>query len=372
MIKPFFLDLSSQEIVDIQSKVGEILKSGQLILGKYTEKFEQEFAKYIGSEYAVSLNSGTSALEVLLMLHNAQGKAIAVQTNTNFASVAAIIKSGGTPIFMDMDKNYFCPSLEILRKTVDKNPHIKGVVWVHIGGIITPDFIKVVEYCKNRSIFLIEDCAHAHGSQYKGTKAGNFANGGAFSFFPTKVMTTMEGGMVTTNDFNIASSIKSYRNQGKRDGEYGGLHYDLGNSWRMNEISAYIGIIQLSKLDEMIIRRQNATDKIIQTLNDFNINYCDTSHMDKASNYKFIIRLDANCDINFIKEEFKNNGIILGGGVYDVPCHLHPVFKNITVKDVLPNSEEYCPNHICLPITSGTTPDDIIQMIDSIKSIIIN
>jgi len=211
MIKPFYLDLTESEIEDIKEKLGEILRNGTLILGKYTEEFEREFADYVGTKYAVALNTCTSALEVLLTIKGAKGKKIAVPTNTNFATVEAIIKSGGIPVYMDMTSEYFVPSLDILKYTFNKYKDIRGVAWVHIGGVIPPDFFEIVEYCRRRSVFLIEDCAHAHGSQYKGIKAGNFADGGAFSFFPTKVMTTMEGGMITTNSEEVALSLRDIK-----------------------------------------------------------------------------------------------------------------------------------------------------------------
>ncbi len=239
-LKPFFLDLSEDEITTIQAEMGEILRSGQLILGKHTEAFEAEFAKYVGCKYAVALNTATSALEILCVLKGVKGKKVAVPSNTNFASVAAIIRAGGIPIFMEMTPDYFAPNLEILKYTVERY-QVDGVMWVHIGGIIVPDFIDVVEYCRSHEIFLIEDAAHAHGSWFKGKSAGTFADGGAFSFFPTKVMTTIEGGIITTNSEFDAQLARSYRNQGKRHSAYGGLHYDLGSSWRISEIGAFMG-----------------------------------------------------------------------------------------------------------------------------------
>ena len=119
------------------------MRSGTLILGPYTREFEEAFAKYIGVTHAVAVKTGTSALEVLLAAHDAEGKRVA--SNTNFASVAAIVRTGGEPVFMDMTQEYF-------------------VMWVHIGGIIAPDFPKIVDYCRSKKLFLIEDAAHAHAA----------------------------------------------------------------------------------------------------------------------------------------------------------------------------------------------------------------
>ncbi len=372
MIKPFYLDLSEQEIELIQAELGNILRSGQLILAKHTETFENEFARYVGTQYAVSLNSCTSGLQALLMLKGAKHRKVAVPTNTNFASVAAILREGGIPIFMDMNPNYFVPDLEILQYTHEKHPDIIGVVWVHIGGIITPDFFEIAEYCRTNNLFLIEDAAHAHGSMLNNVKAGNFGDGGVFSFFPTKVMTTIEGGIVTTNSLEEAELIRSIRNQGKRKGNYGGLHYDLGNSWRMSEIEAYIGLIQLAKLDQMIAHRAMAVNNIIPILEKLNIDYCSIKHMTQASLYKFIIKFKNGCTASEIKTKFSEENIILGGAVYNVPCHKQPVFENLSFEPAdLFISDKYCPQHICLPIHSGTTDEDIDSLILAVKKHII-
>lgn len=370
-IKPFYLDLSEEEIQDIQNAFGGILRSGQLILAKYTEQFEREFAAYVGCQYAVTMNTATSVLEVLCTLKGTRGKKVAVASNTNFASVAAIIRAGGQPVFMDMTEEHFVPNLDILRHTVEKHG-VDGVMWVHIGGIIAPDFFEVVEYCKKNGLFLIEDAAHAHGSKMGGVSAGNFADGGAFSFFPTKVMTTMEGGMLTTNSKEEADLAKSFRNQGKRHAAYGGLHYDLGNSWRISEIGAYLGLVQLAKLDQMVAVRNHAANLVTATLNEIGALYCDTSHMDQASQYKFIIRLPAHLSIDAVKKQLETRGIFCGGGVYEVPCHMQPVFSDIAyAKAELAVTENWCPRHICPPITSGTTDEDVSRINEALKEVLI-
>lgn len=368
MISPFNLNLTDSEISGLQQNLGDILRSGMLILGPHTKRFEAEYAEYVGTNHAVAVNSGTSALEILLTAADTKGKHVAVASNTNFASVAAIIRAGGEPVFMDMTAEYFVPDLDILKFTVDKYA-VDGVLWVHIGGIINPDFLDVVEYCRQNSLFLIEDAAHAHGSALGGIKAGAFADGGAFSFFPTKVMTTMEGGMVTTDDADVAALARSLRNQGKRGGDYGGLHSDLGSSWRISEISACMGLVLLSKLDAMISHRADAVAQICPTLDELGnlgVTYCRTDHMDQASNYKFIVKLPEAMEVEkvrVIKAALREIGVECGGGVYDVPCHLQPIFQDIPRStEELAITEALCPRQICPPITSGTTADDIATM----------
>ena len=362
MISPFYLDLDDSEVSFLEKKFGEILKGGTLILGPYTKQFEAEFAEYISVEHAVALNTATSALEVLMSAYGARGRRVAVPSNTNFASVAAIIRAGGQPVYMDMTKEAFAPDLDRLKFAHEKyNP--AGVMWVHIGGIIAPDFEDVVEYCRKHKLFLVEDAAHAHGSQMNGTKAGAFGDAGAFSFFPTKVMTTIEGGMITTNNADVAAFARSMRNQGKRVGDYGGLHHDLGNSWRMSEISACMGSLQLAKLDGMVGHRMRRASEVARHLDGLGVGYCSTIHMDQASTYKFIVHLKGGLDQDKVKSDMKELGVICGGGVYELPCHLQPVFGDIPFNaEELVVTEEWCPRHICPPITSGTTQEEIEEI----------
>ncbi|WKW51473.1 DegT/DnrJ/EryC1/StrS family aminotransferase [Rhodomicrobium lacus] len=357
-IKPFFLDLDDSEIGGIQAEMGNILRSGQLILSKHTEAFEAEFASYVGTRHAVTYNTATSALEVLCVLKGARGKRVAVPSNTNFASVEVIVRAGGQPVFMDMTPEFYAPNLDLLKYTVEKHG-VSGVMWVHIGGIITPDFAEIAAYCRSRNLFLIEDCAHAHGSFLGGKSAGSFGDGGAFSFFPTKVMTTMEGGMIVTDSKEDADLARSFRNQGKRHAAYGGLHYDHGNSWRISEIAAYMGLVQLAKLDRMVKTRTDAARIVSNRLRQIGVDFCETSHMDQASTYKLIVRLPDGVSADAVKKKLAERGVICGGGVYEVPCHLQPVFADIPCDRAdLKATEIWCPRQICPPITSGTTPAD--------------
>jgi perosamine synthetase len=358
-LKPFFLDLTDAEIAGLQEELGDIFRRGELILGRNTEAFEAEFARYTGAAHAISMNTATSALEVLMVLNGAKGKKVAIQANTNFASAASIVHAGGTPVFIDMTADYFCPNLDIL-KAAHARHGFEGVMWVHSGGIIVPDFAEVAAWCRETGIFLVEDAAHAHGSVLGGKHAGTIADGGgAYSFFATKVMTTMEGGMLVTNNQDHADLAKSFRNQGKRHAAFGGLHYDMGSSWRISEIAAKMGSVQLAKLDKMVATRQAAVDIIAARLDQIGVKYCKTDHMDSASQYKFIIIIEPPHDPKAVKEKLAAQQIFCGGGVYEVPLHEQPVFQPYDFDPAeLAVTSRYCPLQICPPITSGTTVED--------------
>lgn len=360
MIKPFYFDITDAEIERFLAETEQILRSGTLILGKHTSEFEQAFAEYVGTRHAVAVNSGSSGLEILLRLKKAGETTVLVPTNTNFATVAAVLRVGGQVQYLDMDEQTFAPSLAMVQEAVKKGSShpdapISGVLWVHIGGVISPEFPQVVEYCHQQGLFVLEDTAHAHGSQIKGIQAGNLADGAAFSFFPTKVMTTFEGGMLTLNDDEEDYIARSLRNQGKRGMDFGGLHTDFGNSTRITEVGALLGQIQLEKLPKMLQKRQQAYEKITAPLRETGISFVSTNHMDIASHYKLIVHLPEGKTAQAVKAALAEEGIFLGGTVYEIPCHQQPVFQGICAGQHFLRAEHWCPNHICPPLTSGMT-----------------
>ncbi len=369
-VTPFYFDLTKIERNNLLNNFSKILKSSKLILGSETLKFEKKFAIEVGTKYAVAVNSGTTALQILLMLNiKKKNTLVAVPTNTNFATVAAILYSGGIPFYLDMDERYFAPKFEDIVKFYKKYK-FKGVVWVHIGGIISPDFLKVKNFCNKKKIFLIEDCAHAHGSSIKGINAGSKSSGGAFSFFPTKVMTTMEGGMITTNSKFFFKRAISLRNQGKREGNFGGLHHDLGNSWRISEVAASLGLIQLKKLSKMINKRKKIFNIYSKIFKKENIQFCKIDHMDRCSNYKMIVFAKSIGHKKILKKKLLEKGIICGGEVYEIPCHKQPVFKKLAKKThTLKKSEYYCSIHFCPPLTSGMSTKEAQYCAETIAKV---
>lgn len=362
-IKPFYFDMTEADIAAYAEGSAKIMRSATLILGEQTTQFEKAFAEYIGVKHAISCNSGSTALEFLLRIKNVEGKAVLVPTNTNFATVAAIIRAGGEAVYLDMDKQTFAPSLAMVRETItrhqasSKKP-VAGVMWVHIGGVVSPEFPRVVAECRTQGLFVLEDSAHAHGSKLKGVMSGNLADGAAFSFFPTKVMTTCEGGMITTNSDEEDYLARSFRNQGKRGMNYGNLHHDFGNSARITEPGALLGLIQLKKLPQMLARRQACYAIIAKALDKAGLSYVSTTHMDAASQYKLIVHVPEGRTTEDLKKRLNEVGVICGGGVYDLPCHKQPVFEGVCAGQAYPGAERWCPNHLCPPLTSGMTDDD--------------
>ncbi len=362
-IKPFYFDMTEADIAAYAEGSVKIMRSATLILGEQTTQFERAFAAYVGVKHAISCNSGSTALEFLLRIKKVEGKAVLVPTNTNFATVAAVVRAGGEAVYVDMDKATFAPSLALVQETLARHraagrKPVAGVMWVHIGGVISPEFPQVVAECRRQGLFVLEDSAHAHGSKLGGVMSGNLADGAAFSFFPTKVMTTCEGGMITTNSDEEDYLARSFRNQGKRGMNYGNLHHDFGNSARITEPGALLGLIQLKKLPQMLARRQACYAIIAKALDRAGLSYVSASHMDAASQYKLIVHVPEGRQTDDLKKRLNDDGVICGGGVYDLPCHRQPVFEGICAGQHYPGAERWCPNHLCPPLTSGMTDDD--------------
>jgi len=196
----------------IAGRIEEILESGQLTLGPYGRAFEEGFAKLCGVEHAVAVNSGTAALEISLRALGVEGRDVLVPANTFFATVAAVVHAGGRPVLTDTDPETFGTAPEEIERRL--TPDSVGFVVVHIGGVVTPRMPELQELARRKGLFLVEDAAHAHGSSFDGTAAGAFGAAAAFSFYPTKVMTAAEGGMITTNDARVAEEARIYRDQG--------------------------------------------------------------------------------------------------------------------------------------------------------------
>ena len=364
-VKPFKLELKEDEIKYILKNVDKVLRGGWLTLGKYSQKFEENFASIIGTKYAVAVNSGTSALEIILRILDVKNEKVLIPVNSNFATAIAALNAGAQPVFYD---NGLYPDFRNIEEKAKQHP--KAIIVVHIGGYVTEELVKISEHCRNNGIFLIEDASHSHGTALSGKKTGSFGIAGAFSFFPTKPITTCEGGVITTDDKSIFSLGKEYRDQGKRSSD--GLHIHHGNSWRMSELHAIVGLAQLNSLvKENILRTKiiGAYQKLLADCPAVSFPILSASH--RPSGYKCIAYLKTAKVKKALKEYLTKKNIHLAQGVYDRPLHKHPFFFEI-VNGKFPMAEDFSKRHICLPIWDSITPNEIESVVFAIKSFFSN
>lgn len=238
--------------------------------GQECREFEKEFAQFSGTQYAVALANGTVALDVALKaLGIGAGDDVIVTSRTFLASASSIVTAGANPIFADVELD----SQNISRRTIEAvlTPNTKAIICVHLAGWMC-DMDPIMQLAEEKGLYVIEDCAQAHGAMYKGKSAGSIGHIGAWSFCQDKIMTTGgEGGMVTTNNENLWKKMWSYKDHGKNfDSIYNKqhppgfrwLHDSFGTNWRMMEMQAVIGRIQLKKMSEWTAQRNANMEKI--------------------------------------------------------------------------------------------------------------
>jgi len=226
--------------------------------GQETREFEREFATWAGTDYAVALTNGTVALDLALVaLGIGKGDEVIVTSRTFLASVSSIVNSGATPVFADVDRD----SQNVTAQSIEAvlTPHTRALICVHLAGWPC-DMDPIMQLAAQHDLKVIEDCAQAHGAYYKGRPVGSIGHIGAWSFCQDKIMTTGgEGGMVTTNDRELWSRMWAYKDHGKsweavyersHAPGFRWLHESFGTNWRMMEVQAAIGRIQLRRMQE--------------------------------------------------------------------------------------------------------------------------
>lgn len=365
-IPPLKVLFSKEDRREILRRIDEALATGFVVMGKNVEEFEREFAKYCGTKYAVAVSSGSSALEIVMRILDVKNKEVLIPTNTFFSTAAAALFAGGRVRLVDVSPESFSLDLKNIKKRITKNT--AGVIIVHIGGIIIPEIEEIRHWCSEKGLWLIEDCAHAHGSEYNNKKAGRFGLGGCYSFFSTKVITTGEGGMVVTDEKDLAQKIKLFRNHGKPE-PWVSRHTDLGSNWRMTEFSAAVGLIHLKSLDKFIAWRKKTANLYTKLLAEVQ-EAKPVLPVGESSWYKYIVLIGKRMSKKKLKSLLKERGISLSGEVYEIPLHQQPIFEGILTGS-FPIADDICNCHICLPLYYGMTDKEALYVIENLKEIIV-
>jgi dTDP-4-amino-4,6-dideoxygalactose transaminase len=352
-VTPFFDEESIRNILqDTQS----MLRSGFLTVGPFVAEFEKQFARYCQAEHAVAVNSGTAALEIALRHYGVKGKEVIVPTNTFIATPNSVIFAGGKPVFADIRADTLCIDPEDVKRKITKQT--AGVIVVHIAGLPCPQMSELRELCKTNGLFLIEDAAHAHGAMIDETKVGHLADTACFSFYPTKVMTSGEGGMLVTDNAKFAEEARYMRNHGQDNSR---LMVMFGHNWCMSESCAIIGKHQLQKLDWFLQRRNEISNQYKHLLKGIDkVTSFDTPANIRHSYYKYPILLDQSVDRVKVAAAMKSKFGIETGSVYYPPCHMQPFYvENFGYKEGdLPVSESVLKSVLCLPMHPGLTTED--------------
>jgi perosamine synthetase len=348
----------------------DLILSFSLSMGPNVKLFEEEFATMVGVKHAIAMNSCTAALEVALAFQGIDGGEVIVPAETFIATGMAVHLVGGTPVFAEVLESTFCLDLEHVRRLVNDNT--RGIVLVHFGGMITPDIDDFVKFCNERELFLIEDAAHAPGAMLDGNAAGSFGSAGCFSFYPTKVITAGEGGMLTTNDDKLAMYARSQQHRG-RDMDASTEQYLFpGRNIRMTEIAALLGRVQLSHLDEFLEQRQKLAGVYQDEFQgDKRVTIVLPADKKMSSCWKVPVVLDENIHLNSLEAKMKDAGIFIDRA-YQPAIHLQPVFRKLygTKAGQLPTTEAVLARHICLPCHPQMKIEDAVYVAQTLKNIL--
>ena len=349
---PFFVPEFTK---DMENAAINALRNEKFVMGESVAKFEEEFARYIGTKYAISVNSGNSALQLsLLSLNIAKESKVITSTNSFIASANCILMTGSKPILCDI--NYDDGNMDI--KSTNEKPD--AIIPVHIYG--NPcDLESIKNVSETYKVPIIEDACQAHGAVYEQKKVGSLGDVGCFSFYPTKNMTVCgDGGMVTTNNEEIKNEIESLRDNGRKTR----TEYDkLGFTMRLNTVSAAIGRIQLQTLENKNKRRREIASLYKKFLNED----CMLSENPKGvSVYHQIVLKHKKRDEIFSHLSKNNIGIAIH---YPIPIHRQPLYKNLGYN--LPISEKFSNEVVSLPSYPGLEDDDIKVVCEKINEVLI-
>ena len=363
---PFF---DQESVSKILRDIELMLKSGMLTNGPHVKDFEDKFAEYVRVKYAIAVNSGTSSLEIALRYFKVKNREVIVPTNTVIATPNSVIFAGGIPAFADIREDTLCVDPEDVERKISSRT--AGIIVVHIAGLVCPQIDELAEICEDHNLFLLEDCAHAHGAVINGKMAGTLGDVGCFSFYPTKVMTTGEGGIITTEDPELADAARSMRNHGQNSQR---LMVMLGHNWRMSEVAAILGKYQLENLEKFVHKRNEIARSYDNALGKIEgVSLFRTPDNVRHSYYKYAVRLSDDIDTEKLAQILKEEYNIETGNIYYPPCHLHPFYKENfgTREGDLPVAEKVLQKVLCLPMHVGITEENVKYISEALRSSIL-
>lgn len=346
---PFLnLDRSHSAIkTELEEAMKKVLNSGWFIGGEEVEKFENEFARYIGAKHCVGCGNGTDALELILKaFDNGPGDEVIVPSFTWVSDAEAVVNAGATPVFAEIDSDSYTISIDSVRSKI--TPKTKAIIAVHLYGS-TADLIGLKQLCKEHNLKLIEDCAQAHGALHNGRKVGSIGDAAAFSFYPTKNLGALgDGGAITTNNKEFANKIKLIANHGQLQRDQ---HELIGRNSRLDPIQAAILSIKLNYLDQWNRERERLAKIYLDELKDLSIKLPRTQP--GRVFHLFVIALQQRDEL---KSYLESKGVHTAIH-YPKAIHQIPVYVQFSAS--LPNSEKAPAEVLSLPIYPGLKEEEV-------------
>jgi perosamine synthetase len=367
------IPLAAPEIseADIQA-VANVLRTSRLSLGPKLEEFERRVAEYVGASHAVAVNSGTSGLHLCIRALNiGEGDEVIVPSFA-FIAVANVVRyERATPVFVDIDPQTL--NLDSSRIEAAITPRTRAILLVHTFGCPV-DLSEINQIARRHRLFVIEDACEAIGAEYDGRKVGAHGDAGVFAFYPNKQITTGEGGVIVTENPDIAKLAGTLRNQGRGGSDDWFQHSELGYNYRISEINCALGIEQLKRIDLILDRREAIARKYHERLE---------SHTDlvvpllnvprrRISWFVYVVRLSSNLNRfhrDWIVEEMSLRGI--ESGRYFAPIHLQPIYRTAPCgKAALPITEWTAERTLALPFFNQIQEDQIDKISKTLRELV--
>ncbi|NPA71389.1 MAG: DegT/DnrJ/EryC1/StrS family aminotransferase [Gammaproteobacteria bacterium] len=363
-----FVQLAAPHIeeTDIEAVVS-VLRSPRLANGPKVLEFEQRIAEYTGAKYAVAVSSGTAALHIIVRALGLQrGDEVLVPSFTFAATVNALLYEGVMPVFVDIEPDTFNLDPEQLKNSITKRT--KAIMAVDIFGH-PAEWDEILNFADNYGLKVIDDACEALGAEFKGKRVGSFGDAAAFAFYPNKQITTGEGGMIVTNNKEIAQLARSLRNQGRGEKLEWLLHERLGFNYRMDEMSAALGVSQLDKIEGRLRTRRKLADLYTKLLEEIPwVEPPKTRDYTRSAWFAYTILLSDEINRDAVMREMRSLGVETRA--YFPPVHQQPYIKKIFGNEVnihLPYTEYTSRRTLSLPLHSRLKTEEVHLVVDVLR-----
>lgn len=353
----------SQKTLD---NVEEVLRSGYLRQGPKAKEFEERFKERVGAKYAYAVNSGTAALHVSYLSTLKPGDEVIVPAFTFIATASTVVFSSGKPVFADIDRDTLTIDLEDLKEKITSKT--RAIAPVHLFGNAV-DLKALSEIAGDHGLFLVNDAAQAHGTEIDGRDIGSFDHLNCYSFYPTKTITTGEGGMVTTNDPELYKRGCLIRSHGEEAKYY---HTMLGLNYRMTDLMAVIGLNQLKRLDDFLERRRENAKTLSKRLEGIKGLYPQKPGPGVNHSYSYY-------SVVMDLEEFKydRDKLVKALRAENIGCSIHyptplnkqPAFRNVCKETDCPVSEEISKRIFSIPVHPALTEEDLKKILEALEKV---
>ena len=341
-----------------QQRVMQVLESGMLASGKETARFEDEFAAYCDTDHGVATSNGTTALHAALhALGIGEGDRVVTTPLSFVATANAIRLCGAQPVFVDVDPATYALDADAVERTVRETDDVAALVVVHLYGL-PAEMDRLEEIAEEHDLALVEDAAQAHGAEFEGRRVGSIGDAGCFSFYPTKNMTTGEGGMIVTDQGDVAERAARFINHGRQSSNE---HVGVGHNFRLTDLASAIGRVQLQKLPGFNARRRENAARLTEGLSGSSVEPPSEPAGRRHVYHQYTVRTT---DREALQSHLADHGIS-SGIYYPTPIHRQPAYAD--VDESFPVAEEATSEVLSLPVHPGVAERDCWRIVDAVE-----